>query len=556
MIVNSFYRGIVVDAEIGHPIIGVELKVFNDKNELLMLVTSDRLGRWHLKADSDISYVEFRAEKFCFLQLNVFKLEKTRNNHIRLLSYSPVGYLGRLEASPGEKLELRVHSPAEWSYTLHRNGYQREVILQNGPFAQIIQCLPLGSLVSSGLDWSISTTISLPCDLVTGLYSITLNDCNGSCFTMPIVIGPREDGVISDNFLVIANTNTWQAYNVWGGKSRYRNFFQDPINGSIVPFSVKRFGWDRIRLALIRRFLRLWRLIPGGPPVSGVRLEPKWTNERLTINRPFPNRWLNADSVSLSYVDHLAANEWRGLAWLEREGYNYDYCSDRMLHMGEVDITKYKGVVLLGHAEYWTKEMYHNLYDAIVVHGIPLINLSGNAIYQEVKLDFDGSVTPSRGDFKETYTDPAKTIKTYTALDINGFAPYQTVPSAIGHWAFEGVTFETAEMDFGKQCLIDTTLTMNERVYDPLAPGVLRGDMIGSGASGWEIDKVKCPDDKNIQWLAKGVNHGGGAHMFVIETNQQFIFSASSIAYVSSLLIDPICSIITRNVLLRALKRT
>ena len=555
MTLNRLYKGVVVDVEIGHPISGVELKVYNGNNELLLLVTSDRLGRWRLKVDPEISYIEFFAEKFCLLRLSLNKLEKNKSNHIRLLSDGPVGYLGRLEARPGEKLELRVHSSAEWGYTLHRNGFKREAILQNGPFAKVSQSLPLGELVSSGIDWPVSTTISLPSNLVSGLYSITLNDCNGLCFTMPIVIGPREGGVISDNFLVIANTNTWQAYNVWGGKSRYRNFFRDPVNGGILPFTIPRLSWARIRLALIRRFLRLWRLIPGGPPVSGVRLEPSWTNERLSINRPFPNHWLNVDSVSTSYVDHLAANEWRGLAWLEREGFNYDYCSDRMLHKREIDLTKYKGVVLLGHAEYWTKEMYNNLKEAVTVRGVPLINLSGNAIYQEVKLDNDGSITPMRGDFKETYADPIKIIKTYTALDISGFAPYQIVSSAKEHWALDGVTFETPEMLFGKKSLIDVRESIHDGRYDPLAPGVLRGDMAGDGASGWEIDKVKDLHNNDLQWLAKGMNKGGGGHMAVIETKQQFVFFVSSIAYVSSLLIDSVCSTITRNIFLRALTK-
>ena len=556
MIQNSYYAGVVVDAEVGHPIGTADLKLFNKEDELLAVIRSGHHGRWSVKADTKISYIEFHAETFCELRLNLNELKLSRSNHIRLLPNKPVGYLGSLDVYPGEKLELRVHSPIEWRFTLFRHGEQRISILEDGPFKPVTQSLPFGELVAGGLDWSVATTIEFPSNFESGLYSITLTDCNGLNFTMPLVVGQKDKLKIGlDKFFVVANTNTWQAYNVWGGKSRYRNFFKDPINGGVLPFSVTRFSWGRIKLALFRRFLRLIRLFSGGQTVSGRRLEPKWMNERLSIKRPFPSSSLNTDSVYTSYVDHLAANEWRGLAWLEREGFHYDYCSDRMLHTGEIDLRKYRGVVLLGHAEYWTRAMYDKLHKAVVGQGIPLINLSGNAIYQEVELDSDGSLTPMRGVFNETYTDPSETIKTYTALDIGGFAPYQIVNSALAHWAVEGVIFETSEMVFGSKSLISVREPMLNGRYEPLAPGILRGDITGEGASGWEVDKVKDLNDSNLQWLAKGINIGGGGHMAVIDTKQQFVFFASSIAFVSSLLIDSVCSTITRNIFLRALKR-
>jgi N,N-dimethylformamidase len=556
MMQSSYYTGVVVDAEVGHPIGAANLELFNKEHELLVVIRSDHHGRWSIKADAKISYIEFHADTFCKLRLNLNEFKLSGLNHIRLLENKPVGYLGSLDVYPGEKLELRVHSPVEWRYTLFRHGEQRVSILKDGPFKSITQSLPFGELVADGLDWSVATIIEFPSNLESGLYSITLTDCNGLNFTMPLVVGQKDKLKISlDKFLVVANTNTWQAYNVWGGKSRYRNFFKDPINGGVLPFSVTRFSWGRIKLALFRRLLRLLRLFSGCKAVSGRRLEPKWMNERLSIKRPLPSSWLNVDSVYTSYVDHLAANEWRGLAWLEREGFHYDYCSDRMLHTGEIDLRKYKGVVLLGHAEYWTRVMYDKLYKTIVDQGVPLINLSGNAIYQEVELDSDGSLTPMRGIFEETYTDPSEIIKTYTALDIGGFAPYKIVDSALAHWAVEGVTFKKSEMIFGNKSLISARESMHNGRYNPLAPGILRCDITGEGASGWEIDKVKDLNDSNLQWLAKGMNKGGGGHMAVIDTKQQFVFFASSIAFVSSLLIDSVCSTIIRNIFLRALKR-
>ena len=76
------------------------------------------------------------------------------------------------------------------------------------------------------------------------------------------------------------------------------------------------------------------------------------------------------------------------------------------------------------------------------------------------------------------------------------------------------------------------------------------------GASGWETDKIsKTAHDKFIV-IAKGMNKKGGADMVIREhsNNRGGVFSASSIVFGASLLIDNIASEIIKNILKKCLE--
>ncbi len=54
----------------------------------------------------------------------------------------------------------------------------------------------------------------------------------------------------------------------------------------------------------------------------------------------------------------MAPAEWRLLGWLEREGFSYDFYSEWQLHHGELDLDRYRVLMLSVHPEYWSREMY------------------------------------------------------------------------------------------------------------------------------------------------------------------------------------------------------
>jgi hypothetical protein len=108
-------------------------------------------------------------------------------------------------------------------------------------------------------------------------------------------------------------------------------------------------------------------------------------------------------------------------------------------------------------------------------------------------------------------------------------APYQVIDSS--HWVFAGTGLEDGSL-FGQKSL-------HERI-----PG---------GASGHETDKISPSSPKNVKLLAQGLNpDSGGADMVLHEPgNGGAVFSAGSITWPASILVDDAVSQITANVLRR-----
>ena len=554
---NNFHFT-VVNVAVGQPLNGLTIRQLDlEENELISEFV-DETTNIKLSVISGTSKLAFSAKDFCEKIYSLDKFSISRLNCVKLIPYSPVGYLGRLYAFPGDQLSLHVHSSSEWGYTLYKHGLKRKVILKEIGFACSKRVVPDSAFAAEGLNWESNTTIDLPKELHSGLYSLTVEDSEGRRFTMPLAIGPNSQCAgVTPRLLVLGNTNTWQAYNVWGGKSRYRNFDIDPLSGGIE--SHGRFTFSRILQGIIRRVLSLWRKISGGPPVSGIRLEPSWISDRLSPLRPVPNPWLDVDSPYSPYIDHLAANEWRALAWMEREGFSYDYCSDEMLHQNSINLSDYHGIVLVGHAEYWSTKMFEYLHDSVVKREVALINLSGNSIYQEVEFDNEGGIFPMRGEFRETSVDPSSLIGTRTDLRVNGFAPFVVQEATIEHWVMYGISRDNLNQDIGvvigTDSLIDLSVAANDSMYDPHLPGILRGNNAGVGASGWEVEKFVGLTSRKVIILAKGLNNNNGADMFIVDDEAGFIFSAPSISFVSSLLVDSAISQILKNVFSHILRK-
>jgi N,N-dimethylformamidase len=108
-------------------------------------------------------------------------------------------------------------------------------------------------------------------------------------------------------------------------------------------------------------------------------------------------------------------------------------------------------------------------------------------------------------------------------------APYREL--APNHWAFAGTSLGEGDA-FG-------THSLHERI-----PG---------GASGHETDKVSRSSPAEIERLSKGENRDqGGADMITFDTpSGGAVFSAGSICWPASVLVDEAVSRITANVLER-----
>jgi len=167
-------------------------------------------------------------------------------------------------------------------------------------------------------------------------------------------------------YLLLVNTNTWQAYNAWGGTSLY------DFNSA------------------------------GGARAT-----------RVSYDRPYasgPGAWAGLGAGELLTTPHTARKagwEYPMIRWLEREGVDVAYAADVDLHSHPRLLQGRRGVLIAGHSEYWSRAMRDRLEQARD-RGTGLALFGANAGYWQVRYEPSPSGAPDRVLFcaKEPARDP------------------------------------------------------------------------------------------------------------------------------------------------------
>jgi hypothetical protein len=449
--------------------------------------------------------------------------------HFRLLSDRLLGYAWPKWCRAGDPVEFRVHTVEPYKLGLWRYGYRKEFVRNigwydnHGPRA-CMQTVPDGFFVEQGVAWDNGPRgvhrqfIEAP--QRGGLYYFHARGESGAFFSFPLVVAPRRP---TAPIAVLASTNTWNAYNPFGGRSNYilaARMIDTPIVNS-------KSDLPRYKLAEYGE----WRSSAEFNPLSFDRPEPvNFVPEAVECTDPIEGR----------QACHLAPAEWRLLGWLEREGHAYDLYADYQLHAGILDLDAYRVLVLAVHPEYWSEEAYRAVKRWVHERGGRLLYLGGNGI--NCKVEYLGGGTGMRC-LNAWPTDKESRFHAHVESEANLLGVVYSDPGAMtvapyevlerGHWVFAGTGLSRGDL-FG-------TKTLHERY--------------GDGASGHETDKITPSSPRNVVLLARGLNpDDGGAHLIYYETaSGGAVFSAGSITYPTALLCDPPTAQITANVLERFL---
>lgn len=465
----------------------------------------------------------------------------------RLLSNRLLGYMWPRWSRAGEQSQLFVHSVEPYRLSLWRYGLRKEFVRllgwydEHGPNA-VMQITPDGDYTQGGVRWNRvgygppDTTRLVTAPERSGLYYLHAKGESGAFFSFPWVVAPRTPQA---PIAVLASTNTWNAYNNFGGRSNYINADRLPPTPTINA----RQDLERYTEATFN----VWKHDDSEyVPLSFERPEPgNIVPEHAEVTDPIEGR----------LTSHLAPGEWRFLAWLEREGYTYDFYAEHHVHTGALDLDAYNILAITVHPEYWSRAMYRRVREWVYERGGRLMYLGGNGINCEVDFLDDatlrfktqllaeggklGMVDPhdpsvyydSR--FHRTVEPEASLLGVATTeTGMMTAAPYQVRQAS--HWAFAGTGLRDGDR-FGEESL-------HERVH--------------GGASGHETDKMTPNSPPNTVLLAKGTNPDeGGAEMVFYETESGgAVFSVGSVTYPSSLLVDPAVSRVTANVIDRFLR--
>ncbi len=307
------------------------------------------------------------------------------------------GYTDKISYFPGETVNFKIHSNSNLiDLDIYHYGASTNLIHSITGVSSYVQNYYCRSY-SYGCDWETTYQFDVPQDAVSGIYSAHItNDLDELCYITFVV---KNNNLSTNKILVMASTNTWQAYNNWLDQSFYTyDLSEETHNSTIVSFQ--------------------------RPNI---------------VDNPIGNK------------GHTVSGELHLHRWLENNNYGFDVAADIDLHENPNLLDAYKVLILNVHPEYWTLEMYNNMIH-FLDDGGRLMYLGGNGIYWRVALKYDRIEVRKTGE-EHTYTE-GKGGKfrslgmsesrhlgvEYTNTGIHTYAPYKVFSS--GHWIYNntGVT--------------------------------------------------------------------------------------------------------------------
>lgn len=250
-------------------------------------------------------------------------------------------YASAVSVEPGDQAAFHVSTRADGRYrvTVYRVGWY------GGAGGRRVACMPgcgqdrqgaqypvpppdpASRTVRAG--WPVTDSVSVGPDWTTGYYvarAVVTQGPNAGADAVAWFVVRAAAGSPPAAILVQVPTNTWQAYNPWGGASLY-NF-----NSS------------------------------GDRPATAVSLD-----------RPSSYLWQGPATWELPL-----------LRFLERGGYGIEYQTDEDTDGAPQSLLDHRLVLVPGHSEYWTKGM-RDAFDATIDRGTNLAFMGANAAYWQVR---------------------------------------------------------------------------------------------------------------------------------------------------------------------------
>jgi hypothetical protein len=414
------------------------------------------------------------------------------------------GYCWPLSGAPGDEIAFMLSGIGGGSATFERHVSHSEIVDSVQVGGANFTLAPRGvpaQVWRSGCGWEATFKVTIPETWQSGIYSARCVDADGTKSDITFIVKPSP--ARHSRIAVLANVNTWLAYNGWGGQSKY----------------------------------------------SGAA--------RVSFLRPCPGAAPDGDL-------HLTRGELWVLGWLEREGYSPDVFTDIDFHEQGSDPSRYRLLVLSTHPEYWTTRMYDNL-KAYLNAGGSVAYLGGNGIYEngEYEPDRTGMVFRAgveggpRADALFRLLSPARPERSVLGVATERCgavgSAYEVV--AAGHPLFAGTGLSAADPFFGQ-------IGLNTGFGNGKASAWEVDTRDGPGAT-W-IPSDCATEDRPVPLsdlpsglivLARGQHDGvgpGAEMVYYDHPGGGFVFSVGSITFGGSLVVDPKIQQLMRNVLAKA----
>ena len=320
---------------------------------------------------------------------------------------------------------------------------------------------------SNGCAWPAALTITVDASWRSGYYEVVLEiDVDGKRRRSHafFVVRPKV-GARSAPILLVLATNTWHAYNDFGGWNLYTGATTVSLQRPMAPGYLFK------------------------PPGAGRRV--------TTTNPPDPQMATHVGYLQLNHLSPYAGSagwpDWElpFVEWAEREGYAFDVATNADLDDHPDLLSGYRLMLSVGHDEYWSGAMRDSV-ERFVATGGNVAFFSGNTSFWQVRLEDTTPEGPARsmigfkGRFKD---DPC--FDTDRARDVTSMWSDYLLGRPENHMT--GVSFAR-----GGYHRIGKRVTNGSGAYTIHRPdhwlfagtGIGYGDLLGAGVTvvGYECD--------------------------------------------------------------------
>lgn len=358
----------------------------------------------------------------------------------------------------------------------------------------------------NGCGWHLTQTLAIPSNWPSGYYDARFTTFNGPKHII-FVVKAANPGSTSP-ILVVQPTNTYQAYNGYGGKSTY----------------------------------------PTGSPDRATT---------VSFNRPYDDQ---------NGLGEFRLWEMPFLYWMTSEGRRFEVATDNDLE-DPAFLAHYKLVVIAGHDEYWTATARQNI-EAFSRNGGHVALFAGNSMWFQTRLTNSGRTLV---EYKDATADPVAastpSLATVNWYDWPVYNPENTIlglsyrSGGYANKVDDPNVFDTKPLD---QRVGYTVSDPNSWLFQNT--NVTAGSTFGAGAAGLEVDgtRYNCSANNPLSMTVDGSDgtplnfhilattpseYGHGVIGYYTNPAGGMVFNAGTRDWTAALGTDPVVTQMTRNIL-------
>jgi hypothetical protein len=293
----------------------------------------------------------------------------------------PWVYAWPQSVAAGDDVGLHLAGPAGTAdVEVARVGQDREVVYTGR--ARLVPHDVPDDANARGCRWPAAITLEVGPDWRSGYYEVVVRTSVGTWGETVGFFVVRNTEPEPQHPLLVLSTNTWAAYNDWGGANLYDGGFTFPVASPRVSFA--------------------------RPMAKGILRKPEGDGMRVAVTQP-PDPQM---SRHVRYVLEHGFTEWAGSAgwpswelpfvrWMEHNGHDLDFAVNADLEQVPGLLDGRRLMLSVGHDEYWTWGM-RDAVESFAAGGGNVAFLSGNTAYWQVRTEDDGHTLVG---YKQRYED-------------------------------------------------------------------------------------------------------------------------------------------------------